>query len=102
MDYSCRTSEHHTLGGNQQIDIRPGQACVWMSRFAKGAVVKSAKFVLLKNTFSFVEERAKLFHKTYWYRSAIKRVATLKPSYRAQGNTPTIGIQRAAVVTAKF
>ena len=92
MDYSCGTSKHHAMGRNQEIDMRPRKSCVWVSGFAKSAVVKSAEIVLPKNTLGFVEEPAKLFHKPFWCRSAIVRVVTLKPSYRAQGNTPTIGI----------
>jgi hypothetical protein len=40
MDYSCGTSEHHTLGGNQQIDIRPRQAasgCPGLQRCSREA-----------------------------------------------------------------
>jgi hypothetical protein len=56
--------------------------------------------VLLKNALGIVDERANLLNKIYWCRSAIIRVATLKPPYRTQWNMPTIGIQRATVVTA--
>src|SRR6267142_2587237 len=78
---SRRGSKHRTLGGYQQIDMRPREACV-RSRTAKGAVVKSPEMILPKNALSSVDESTKLLDETYWCRSIIVCVATLKPPYR--------------------
>jgi hypothetical protein len=71
-----------------------------MSGFANGAVVKSAEMVLLENTLGAVDERAQLLNKACWCRSAIERVAFLKPADRAQGNMPAVAVQWAGVITA--
>jgi len=81
VDYRGGASKHRTLGGYQQIDMRPREACV-RSRTAKGAVVKSPEMILPKNALSSVDESTKLLDETYWCRSIIVCVATLKPPYR--------------------
>jgi hypothetical protein len=82
VDYPRGASEDRAFPRNQQIDMRPRQACTRVTGLAKGAIVKSAEMVLLENALSVVNVRAKQLNKACWCCSGVVRVATLKPTNR--------------------